>query len=85
MDNGSLKKDGIAGSLFGADKHFGMPLLAVFIFNACGIPDSLAVFLLARPVSLLLHAILLNLWSGTFIPRMMEPGRVEDFLSSGIF
>jgi|GEM_PF-5890066 len=132
MDNDLLKKDGIFSSLFVTDKHFGMLLLAVFIFNACWILDSLAVFLFARPVSLMLHvvflfitilsavivfliylvksghekaksitsvffsivmlvlfisisSILLNLWSGTFIPRMMKPGRQDDILGAGIF
>ncbi len=59
MDNSQSKKDEIINAFFYRDRHFGILLLAIFIFNACWILDSLAVFVLARPVSLIIHAVFL--------------------------
>lgn len=127
-----LKKDGLLNSILKADSHFGLLLLAVFIFNAHWILDSLAIYIFAKPVSLIIHtaflliavltaiivfltylvknghekakstvsvlfsiavmvlfvsvsSILLSLWSDTFIPLMMKPGRINDLWGAGSY
>ncbi len=59
MDNKLLIEKGILKPLFKLDKFFSLLLLAVFIFNACWIADSLALYFTARPVMLLWHVIFL--------------------------
>ena len=55
MGDNSLKSEGLLRSIFPVDKHFGLLLLAAFLFNACWMPDSLAVFMSGKPVNAILH------------------------------
>lgn len=53
------------GQMDNKDKYFGLMLIAAFVYNACWIPDVLAVYFLAGPVYPLLHVFFLLLTMGT--------------------